>query len=164
MSASQFLSVDQIFRLPPMIFGTIRWKKSIGRPMGDPCSAFDILVQEHTTTEYRDLGGGHYGPEPGTGIFKTVSDSVSCGNLSDQGDDYVLSFQVTGLHYNAYLDGYYRITPRLKGNWNSSIFLDFFGYRLIEPLSISLMLTKEKPVQSCEFEVMRRSWLTGRRL
>ncbi len=164
MNTSQLLSFEQLVRLPPMIFGIIRWKKTVGDPTGDRCAGFDIRVEEHTATEYRDLGGGHYGPEPGTGIWKIVSDSVSCRPLADQGDDHVISFHVTGLHFNMPLDGYYRITPSLKGNWRPSGIFSLLSYRAIEPLSASIVLKKDNPVQSCEFEVVRRSWFSGRRL
>jgi hypothetical protein len=157
------LSVEQFVRLPPMILGTIRWKKNVGDPTGDRCSGFDILVEEHTATEFRDLGGGHYGPEPGTGIWKVVLDAVSCRALADEGDDHGISFQVSGLHFNMPLDGFYRITPRLKGrwgasgNWGPSGILALLSYRSLEPISASVVLKKDAPVQTCEFEVVRRS-------
>ena len=158
------LSLEQILRLPPMIVGIIRWKRSVGEPPGDPCAGFDIRVEEHTATEYVDAGGGHIVPEPGTGIFKLVSDSVSCQARADQGDDHVISFQVSGLHFNMPFDGYYRITPNLKGNWRPSGIFAPVGYRAIEPISANVGLKKDAPVQSLEFEVVRRSWFSGRRL
>ena len=36
MSSSPFLPVDQLNRVPPMIFGVIRWKGSVGDPVGRP--------------------------------------------------------------------------------------------------------------------------------
>jgi hypothetical protein len=159
------LAFEEIVRLPPMIFGKIRWKKSMGRPRGNPCSAFDIQVDEHTATEFVDIGGGKYDDKPGTGIWKTVEGSVVCKGLSEEGDYHALRFQVTGLHYNAYLDGHYRVTPRLTGVWGASgLFSLLSGFRLIEPLSDTAMLTKAAPVATREFEVFRRSWFSGRRL
>ncbi|MEK6753757.1 MAG: hypothetical protein AABZ00_15985 [Chloroflexota bacterium] len=157
------LSLEELLRLPPMIFGTIRWKISVGKPTGDPCASFDIQVEEHTATEFRDAGGGNIIPEPGTGIFKLVSNSVSCWAQADQGDEHIIKFKVSGLHFNMPFDGYYRITPRLRGNWRpSGIFA--IGYRTIEPISANVVLKKDDPTQSCEFEVVRRSWFSGRRL
>ncbi len=40
MPASEFLSDDEVMRLPPMLFGKIRWGKGIGAPVGNPCSGF----------------------------------------------------------------------------------------------------------------------------
>jgi hypothetical protein len=97
-------------------------------------------VEEHTATEYVDAGGGHIVPAPGTGIFKLVSDSVSCRVGADQGDDHVISIQVWGLHFNMPLDGHYRITPTLKGNWRPSGIFAAVGYRAIEPISVVVML------------------------
>jgi hypothetical protein len=164
MNALQTLSLEQLFRLPPMIFGIIRWKNTVGKPTGDPYAALDIRVEEHTATEYVDVGGGHYAPKPGTGIWKVVLDSVSCRILADQGDDHAISFQSTGLHFNAPLDGGYRISPSLKGNWGPSGIFAGLGYRAIEPISVYVALNTDHPVQSCEFEVVRRSWFSGRRL
>jgi hypothetical protein len=36
------LSIEQLLALPPLIFGTIRWKSSIGVPSGDLASGFSI--------------------------------------------------------------------------------------------------------------------------
>lgn len=157
------ISIEDLIRLPPMIFGIIRWRRSVGIPAGDWCAGFDIHLEEHTATQYRDAGGGDLEPIPGTGIWKIVQEPISCRPLPDQGDHHVVSFQVTGLHVNAPLDGAYRVTPRLKGAWRPSGILAV-GYRIIEPVSISVQLRKDAPLGSVEFEVVRRSWLFGRRL
>ena len=86
MQAFDTVSIDDLVALPPTIFGTIRWKKYIGRPPGDLCSGFNIRVEEHTATQFRAVGGGKYEPIPGTGIWKDVVDSVSCWDLPDEGD------------------------------------------------------------------------------
>lgn len=164
MGTLQVISLEGLFRLTPRIFGTIRWKRSIGGPSGDPCNGFDIRVEEHTATQYVDVGGGHYAPKPGTGIWKDVSDSLACRALSDQGDDHGISFQITGLHVNIFPDGYYKITPSLKGNWGPSGVLAVLGYLAIEPLNASVAITEERHIQTVEFEVVRRSWFSGRRL
>jgi hypothetical protein len=158
------LSLEQLVALPPTIFGIIRWTKYVGDPSDDRCGGFSILLEEHSATQFRDVGGGNYEPIPGTGIWKVLSDSLSCRALSDQGDDHVISFQITGLHLNAFPDGRYRITPVLRGNWRPSGLLAAFGYRAIEPRSASVTLKKDDHLQSIEFEVVRRSWFSGRRL
>ncbi|HMH41857.1 MAG TPA: hypothetical protein VK557_00115 [Pyrinomonadaceae bacterium] len=158
------LSIEQLLALPPLIFGTIRWKSSIGVPSGDLASGFSIRVEEHTTTQFRDAGGGHIEPIPGTGIWKVVTDSLVCHALSPQGDDRAVSFRVTELHLNAFPDGRYRITPSLKGNWRPSGLLAALSYRAIEPISASVALTKDDHIQSVEFEVVRRGLFSGRRL
>jgi hypothetical protein len=158
------LSLEQLLALPPLIFGTIRWKSSIGVPSGDLCSGFSILVEEHTATQFRDAGGGHYEPIPGTGIWKVVSDSLACYVLSTEGDNRAVGFRVTGLHLNVFPDGRYRITPRLKSNWRPSGLLAALSYRTIEPISASVVLKKDDHIQSVEFEVVRRGLFSGRRL
>jgi hypothetical protein len=118
----------------------------------------------HTATQFRDAGGGHIEPIPGTGIWKVVTDSLACHALSPQGDDRAVSFRVTGLHLNAFPDGQYRITPRLQGNWRTSGLLAALSYRAIEPISASVVLKKDDHIRSVEFEVVRRSLFSGRRL
>ena len=105
MQAFDTVSIDDLVALPPTIFGVIRWKKYIGRPLGDLCSGFNIRVEEHTATQFRAVGGGKYEPIPGTGIWKDVVDAVSCRELADEGDYHKLSFQVWGVHLNAFPDG-----------------------------------------------------------
>jgi hypothetical protein len=158
MQAFDTLSIDDLVALPPTIFGTIRWKKYIGRPTGDLCSGFNIRVEEHTATQFRAVGGGKYEPIPGTGIWKDVVDAVSCRELADEGDYHKISFQVWGVHLNAFPDGRYRITPTLKGTWSrpNPLAVVLFGYRTIEPQSFSVVLKKDDHIQSVEFEVVQR--------
>ena len=160
MQAFDTVSIDDLVALPPTIFGTIRWKKYIGRPLGDLCSGFNIRVEEHTATQFRAVGGGKYEPIPGTGIWKDVVDSVSCRELPDEGDYHKLSFQVwwQGIHLNAFPDGQYRITPTLKSMWSPAnpVAVVFLGYRTIEPKSASVVLKKDNHIQSVEFELVQR--------
>jgi hypothetical protein len=65
------LSVEAVLRLPPMLFGVIRWRKSIGSPSGDPCSGFRIRVEERTPSEFRAGPGGVIEKIPGIGIRLT---------------------------------------------------------------------------------------------
>ena len=157
MQVLDTVSIEDLVALPPMIFGIIRWSKYSGRPTGDMCSGFDIRVEEHTATQFRAVGGGKYEPIPGTGIWKDVVDAVSCRELADEGEYHKLSFQVWGVHLNAFPDGQYRITPTLKGTWsrpaNSVV---FFGARTVEPKSASVVLKKDDHIRSVEFEVVQR--------
>ena len=138
------VSIDELMALPPTIFGVIRWSKYIGRPPGDLCSGFNIRVEEHTATQFRAVGGGKYEPIPGTGIWKDVVDALSCRELADEGDYHKLSFQVWGVHLNAFPDGRYRITPTLRGTWSRPANpVLFFGSRTIEPQSFSVVLKKD---------------------
>ena len=86
MQVLDTVSIEDLVALPPTIFGIIRWKKYIGRPMGDLCSGFNIRVEEHTATQFRAVGGGKYEPIPGTGIWKDVNDSLICREMADEGD------------------------------------------------------------------------------
>jgi hypothetical protein len=157
MQVLDAVSIEDLVALPPMIFGIIRWKKYIGRPMGDLCSGFNIRVEEHTATQFRAVGGGKYEPIPGTGIWKDVVDALSCRDLADEGDYHKLSFQVWGVHLNAFPDGRYRITPTLKGTWSRPNPLAvLLGYRTIEPQSASVVLKKDNQIQSVEFELVQR--------
>lgn len=157
MQALDVLSIEELTALPPTIFGVIRWNKYIGRPAGDLCSGFNILVEEHTATQFRAVGGGKYEPIPGTGIWKDVIDSITCRELTDEGDYHKLGFQVWNLHLNAFPDGQYRITPTIKGTWSRPTpLLVFLGARTIEPRSASVVLKKDNHLQSVEFEVVRR--------
>ncbi|HJU60683.1 MAG TPA: hypothetical protein VJ864_01455, partial [Candidatus Binatia bacterium] len=124
---------------------------------GDLCSGFNIRVEEHTATQFRIGAGGNYEPIPGTGIWKDVVDALSCRELADEGDYHKLSFQVWGLHLNAFPDGRYRITPTLKGIWSRPANpVLFFGSRTIEPQSFSVVLKKDDHIQSVEFELVQR--------
>jgi hypothetical protein len=44
MSSHHVLSETEVLRLPPMLFGSIRWPRGFGGPVGDPCSGFKIIV------------------------------------------------------------------------------------------------------------------------
>ena len=155
--------MQQLVQLPPSIFGTIRWKSYVGMPTGDLCSGFSILVEEHTATQFRDIGGAPE-PIPGTGMWKVLANPLACHALPTQGDDHAVSFHITGLHLNALPDGRYRITPSLRGDWRPSGLLAALGYRAIEPISASVILKEGNLIQSVEFEVVRRSLFSGRRL
>ena len=158
MQAFDAVSIDELVALPPTIFGIIRWKKYIGRPLGDLCSGFNIRVEEHTATQFRAVGGGKYEPIPGTGIWKDVIDSLFCRDLPDEGDHHKLSFQIWGreIHLNAFPDGQYRITPTRKGMWSRATPVVSFGSRSIEPKSASVVLKKDNHIQSVQFELVQR--------
>jgi hypothetical protein len=91
-----------------------------------------------------------------------VVDAVSCRELADEGDYHKLSFQVWGVHLNAFPDGRYRITPTLKGTWSRPANpVLFFGSRTIEPQSFSVVLKKDDHIQSVAFELVQRPRRSG---
>jgi hypothetical protein len=153
------LSVEAVLKLPPMLFGVIRWKKSIGSPSGDPCNGFRIRVEERTPSEFRAGPGGVIEKIPGTGIWRLVTDAASCFPAPDEGDSHVVHFRVPDVHLNV-LDGAYRITPQLTGQWDSRglVFLYLFGFRQIDPLAWYIALRADSHIATVEFEVVRRFW------
>lgn len=150
------LSLDDVIRLPPMLFGVIRWKKDIGRPSGDLCSGFRIQVEERTPSEFRDLGGGNFDKIPGTGEWQLVTDSAPCSPSADEGDSYVVRFRVPDVHLNVF-DGLYWITPQLTDQWNDAwrpwVVL---GFRQLDPLAWQIALRPEAHIATVEFEVVRK--------
>lgn len=156
------LTTADILRLPPTIFGTIRWSAAAGDPAGARCSGFAIAVEERTPTQFRE---GPAGPEPipGTGRWIALNDAVTCFAAADQGDIHSIQFQVRGLRLNFPPDGGYRVTPALKGRWTPSPRL-FFGYRAIEPYAYQVVLGPRSRTAHVEFRVVRRSAFSGRLL
>lgn len=150
------LSSDAVLRLPPMLFGRIRWSKGLGQPVGDPCSGFTIQAQEHTASQFRI---GASGPEviPGTGVWKAPV-SVPCSTAPDEGDMHVVTFNVPNVHLNMFPDGKYRVSAQLTGNWAESRVQAMLGYRRIEPLSFYVALTKDSHLASVDFEVIQEPW------
>jgi hypothetical protein len=133
-----------------MLFGMIRWNKKIGNPAGDPCGGFHILVEVRPPRTGRHASG-----------FHLLTNAPFCSVAPDQGDYSAITFNVPDVHLQV-LDGMYRITPKLTGNWIRSPFQSFFGYLAIEPLEVYVQITKDAPVQMVSFEVVRRShipWL-----
>jgi hypothetical protein len=141
-----------------MLFGVIRWKKSIGSPLGEPCSGFRIRVEERTPTEYVDIGGGKYDIKPGTGIWRLVTDSARCFPAPDEGDSHVVRFIVSDVHLNI-LDGVYRVAPQLTGQWGGSWFWILLGFRQMDPLAWQIALKPDAQIANVEFEVVRRFWI-----
>lgn len=146
---------DALLKLPPLIIGHIRWNKNIGNPSGDPCSGFRILVEEHTATEFRFGPGGIIEPEPGTGIWKTLTDAPHCTSLSSTDGTQEVMFRVNEVHFNAFPDGFYRITPQLTVAWHSLLAPATPGFRRIEPVFWDVVLNEGANIQSVGFEV---SW------
>jgi hypothetical protein len=158
MPNSDKVSVTDVTKIPPLLFGVIRWKKSIGSPQGDPCSGFQIVVDERTPSQFQATGGGHYEKVPGTGTWRPVTDSAPCSVAPNDVDSHVIHFYVPDVHLNI-LDGLYRITPKLTGAWDSRnrLFLSFFGFLQIQPLSCYIILKPDAHIATVEFEVVRRS-------
>ena len=58
MSISHVLTDDAVLRLPPMLFGRIRWSKNMGAPVGDPATGFKVQSEEHTVSKFQVGAGG----------------------------------------------------------------------------------------------------------
>lgn len=156
------LSIEDAVRLPPMLFGVIRWKKNIGRPLGEICSGFRIQIEERTPSQFRDLGGGNFEKIPGTGEWRLVTDSAPCSPSADEDDSYVVRFNVPDVHLNI-LDGVYRVTPQLTNQWNDGWQpWVVFRFRQLDPLAWWIALRPEKHIATVEFEVVRkrRLWVS----
>lgn len=153
------LTRDQILDLPPMLFGSIRWQKGLGAPVGDPCGAFRVLVEEHTVSQFRIGPGGRPEVIPGTGIWK-APELADCWSAPDEGDMHVVRFNARDVHLNAFPDGKYRITVELTGNWGTPrqgdpAFLQrFLGFRKIEPMAYYVSLKDKDHIVSLDFEVV----------
>ncbi len=157
MPTSKFLSAGEVAKLPPMLFGKIRWNKGYGSPVGDPCSGFRISVDEHTVSKFRF---GPSGPErdPNTGIWKVATASAPCSAAPDEGVMHVVSFNVPDVHLNDFPDGKYRVKAELTGNWGQSGIQAMLGFKRIEPLSYHVSLTTDRHIVSLDFEVVQHAW------
>jgi hypothetical protein len=157
MSSHHVLSETEVLRLPPMLFGSIRWPRGLGAPVGDPCSGFKIIVDEHTVSQFRI---GASGPEviPGTGKWINVTQSAPCWATPDDGEMHVVRFNVPDVHLNGFPDGKYRVAVELTGNWSENRLQVMLGYRRIDPLSWYVSLTKDRHLVSVDFEVVHEPW------
>ncbi|OAI42091.1 hypothetical protein AYO38_11695 [bacterium SCGC AG-212-C10] len=153
MPGHELLTEADINRLPPMLFGVIRWKKSIGRPTGAIASGFTVKIEERTPSQWYMGPDGL--PDVTPGHWKTVTESASCTQAPDQGDQYVVTFVEADVHRTV-LDGQYRVT--LAGRWGPGGLPQIIrGYRAVQPLSWRLAI-KEHGFHVVEFEVVRRSY------
>lgn len=150
------LTQAAIMKAPPMLWGRIRWHKSIGSPVGDATTGFRVQAEEHTATQFR-FGPGGPEPIPGTGVWRAAV-TVPCTNAPDQGDMRVVSFHVRDVHLNTFPDGKYRVRADLTGNWSDPLQQVRMGYRRIEPLAFYVVLTVEQHLQSVDFEVVYEPW------
>ena len=157
MPPEDTLSQDAVHRLPPMLFGRIRWAGGTGSPVGEPCSGFTVLVEEHTASQFR-IGPGGVEVIPGTGIWKTVTQSATCRALPDEGGRRVVGFDVPDVHLNAFPDGKYRVTPTVTGRWDTSGILVRLGSRRMEPRSVYVSLTPGQHIRNLDFEVVHEPW------
>jgi hypothetical protein len=152
------LTQDEVHRLPPMLFGRIRWARGLGAPVGQPCSGFTIVVEEHTASQFRIGPGGVIEVIPGTGIWKTTTGSAPCRTLPDEGDKHVVGFDVPDVHLNAFPDGTYRVTPTVTGKWTTSSIQVKLGIKGMEPRSQYASLTEDQHIRNLDFEVVREPW------
>ena len=150
------LTEQEVLRLPPMLFGRIRWKKGMGGPVGDPVTGFRVLVEEHTVSQFRI---GHSGPEvvPGTGVWKPAV-TVPCTHAPDEEDFREVAFNVPDVHLNGFPDGKYRVHVELTGNWAESPIQAILGFRRIEPLAYYVSLTRDHHLVNLDFEVVHEPW------
>jgi hypothetical protein len=157
MPKTKILTNAEVLRLPPMLFGSIRWNKGLGSPVGSPCSGFKVVVDEHTVSRFRI---GPAGPEviPGTGIWKNVEQSAPCSAAPDEGDMHVVTFSVPDVHLNGFPDGKYRVSVELTGNWSESRLQTMLGYKRIDPSSWYVSLTKDHHIVKVDFEVVHEAW------
>jgi len=153
---TRILTDKEVLKLPPMLFGRIRWLKGLGTPIGDPASGFKVLCQEHTASQFRI---GAAGPEvvPGTGIWKDPV-SVPCYAAPDEGDMHVVAFHVPDVHLTTFPDGKYRVRAELTGNWADPLLQVRIGYRRMEPIAFYVVLTPERHLQAVDFEVVYEPW------
>jgi hypothetical protein len=155
---TEAMSQDEIQRLPPMLFGRIRWAKGLGAPVGGPGSGFTILVEEHTVSQYQIGPGGVIEVKPGTGVWKTTTTSAPCRALPDEGDMHVVGFDVPDPHLNGFPDGKYRVTPTLTGKWTTSSVQVWLGTKRMEPRFDEASLTEGQHIRNLDFEVVREPW------
>lgn len=158
MPGSKYLTAGEVVRLPPMLFGKIRWNKGYGSPVGDPCSGFRVSVDERTASKFRI---GASGPErdPKTGLWKVVTASAPCSVATDEGNMHVVSFTVPDVHLNEFPDGAYRVRAELTGNWEQSSGIQrMLGYKRIDPLGYQVSLTPDRHIVSLDFEVTQHAW------
>jgi hypothetical protein len=156
MPASDVLSVHEVLRLAPMLFGRIRWRKSLGSPVGDPTTGFRVLVAEHTVSQFRM---GQHGPEviPGTGIWKAPF-SVPCVAAPDEDETHVVAFNVPDVKLSGFPDGGYRVHVELTGNWGVSPYQVILGSRRIDPIAYRVSLTKDRHLVGLDFDVLQEPW------
>jgi hypothetical protein len=150
------LTESDVMRLPPMIWGVIRWPKGLGAPVGDAASGFVVTCQEHTATQFR-IGPAGPEPIPGTGVWKSAV-TVPCAAAPDEGNLHVVRFSVPGVHLNAFPDGKYRVVAELTGNWSESRIDRMLGYRRIDPPAWYVSLTKANHLVSVDFVVVHEAW------
>jgi len=158
MLISDVLSEHEVRRLPPMLFGRVRWKRSLGAPVGDPATGFKVLSEEHTVSEFRISASG---PEviPGTGIWKPAV-TVPCFAAPDEGDLHVVAFQVPDVHINGFPDGKYRVRVELTGNWGEPPIQAILGFRRVDPNMYLVALRNDQHIVSLDFDIVQepRRW------
>jgi hypothetical protein len=154
---SKILTEGAVARLPPMLFGKIRWNKGYGSPVGDPCSGFRVSVKERTVIKYQNGPSGPE-PDPKTGIWKVTTASAPCSVAPDEGNMHVVRFTVPDVHLNGYPGGEYWVKPELTGNWQQSGIQTMLGFKRIDPLSYHVSLTPDRHIVSLDFEVTQHAW------
>jgi hypothetical protein len=155
MPGSKFLTAGEVAKLPPMLFGKIRWNKGLGSPVGDPCSGFRVSVDEHTVSKFRNPGGER---DPTTGLWKVTTAAAPLSVAPDEGNMHVVSFTVPDVHLNDFPDGEYKVKAELTGNWQQSGIQTMLGFKRIDPLSYHVSLRPDRHIVSLDFEVTQHAW------
>jgi hypothetical protein len=112
MSPSRVLTKAEAVRLPPMLFGRIRWLKSLGAPVGDPASGFKVQAEEHTPSQLVATANGEIDIIPGTWRPAVLA---SCKSAPDAEEWHVV-FNVPDVHLTGWPDGAYRVEAQLTAS------------------------------------------------
>jgi hypothetical protein len=128
--------------------GVIRWDKSIGRPPGNPCYGFTITVLEHIMP--RTSGGQDF--------EKRIEKRAQCEPAPDEGDEYLVKFDVPEASFNDFPEGYYSVEVKLKrDNWPQPLpgkIITSVQRRIVALSPTQVQLTEKEPIAIVEFRVI----------
>lgn len=149
-------------RLPPMLFGWIRWDRGLGRPKGTAGDGFHVTIRERLATTYVDRGHGIYDPTPGGWAGPDVT--VPCFDVPDEEQMHVVGFRAPDVHLTAALDGYYHVRVSLTDSWRrDGLFGKLWGgYFEVSPAFCNVLVWPSQPFCSVEFLVQHRPFLLAR--
>ena len=85
-----------------------------------------------------------------------VTNSAPCAPAPDSADNHAVTFSVPSVHLNGFPDGQYHVAVQVTNNWDKSLFRYLIGPPRVDPLAHLVVLTKDRPVASIEFNVYRR--------
>ena len=157
MRPTDALSQDAVHLLPLMRFDRIRRAKGLGAPVGESCSGFTILVEEHTTSQFRISPGGVIEVIPGTGIWKTTTGRLRAGPCRTRATctwSDPMSRTCTSMRSRREVPSHAHPT----GRWPTSSVQVELGTERIEPPSYDASLTEGQHIRNLDFEVVRAPW------